>query len=125
MQCAGESYTESLPKYKDDIESFGQSIMHAVGNPGFTYTIGAASKGIPDIIISCNISYKYASHILNQYCAKLRSGDTWFGPQSDILANGLMTYLLPCDADTTILPNTTPFATNFSFKKMNSPETHL
>jgi hypothetical protein len=47
MQCTGESYTESLPKYKEDIESFGQSIMRAVGNPGFTYTIGAASKGIP------------------------------------------------------------------------------
>ena len=77
--------------------------MHAEGNPGFTYTIGAASKGIPDIIISCNISYKYASHILNQLCAKLRSSDRWFGSQSDILANGLMTYLLPCDTNTTIL----------------------
>lgn len=60
-------------RIESDIVEYGQFLQAVLGSPPWTYTIGNADKGLPELIM-CGIDPRSAMGILNDIGTRMRTG---------------------------------------------------
>jgi len=64
-----------MREVKQNIEAFGQHLFQVFGEgpvPGFTYTIGNADRGLPELLLIGDFPSHIAAALLNELGAKMR-----------------------------------------------------
>nr|WP_295468864.1 DUF4262 domain-containing protein [Mesorhizobium sp.] len=64
-----------MREVRQNIESFGQHLFQVFGggsSPGFTYTIGNADRGLPELLLIGDFPSHIAAGLLNELGAKMR-----------------------------------------------------
>lgn len=64
-----------MREVKQNIDAFGQHLFQVFGEgaePGFTYTIGNADRGLPELLLIGDFPSRIAAGLLNEFGAKMR-----------------------------------------------------
>jgi len=64
-----------MREVKQNIDAFGQHLFQVFSDgaePGFTYTIGNADRGLPELLLIGNFPSHIAAGLLNELDAKMR-----------------------------------------------------
>lgn len=64
-----------MREVKQNIDAFGQHLFQVFGEgaePGFTYTIGNADRGLPELLLIGDFPSRIAAGLLNELGAKMR-----------------------------------------------------